>query len=176
MPELSDRATCRKLAPSDVSRVPSGASWKPHRHEEPVGQVARFNIYPEPGSKRYCEVRIFKSLTSMYDYARDTGADQALDFAAIARGVWRRRVFDDGRTRMRPVFAEVLLTTEVMTTEFVVHEAAHVALRFAERIGFDPRSHEPSGAFESGEERYCYAIGRIANGIVLQLAARGLIG
>jgi hypothetical protein len=139
---------------------------------EPAGQVLKFRIKPDPRKSLYVTVRVFRSLTAMWNHCRRTGST-GRDFSGIARERYRRRYDETGYLYTVPECGEMCFSQTRMTVEIVAHECAHMGLGYIRRTmkhaDFSDRTGHHSATDQyRPEERFCLVVGWMA----AQIAAR----
>ena len=104
--------------------------------------------------KHYFKVIVYPTCFKMYRAYKRYSPHGKCDFDAI---VLPRQVerFDKGKHTLSPFLGYILLTSECLNIEVLVHEATHAALYYVKRI-----------QKSKDEEELCYATGRIARVLI----------
>jgi hypothetical protein len=129
----------------------------------------RFSVRPEPKAPKI-EVYVYPTYKALR-------ASATADAVRMYRKVLGYTVSFE--KPVKGVIAQVHLCEKALSAEIVSHEAAHAVLGFAQYKGFHSALHRD---FESGkpacagEERFCYALGKVVQDITTELWDRGYYG
>lgn len=87
------------------------------------------------------------------------------DAEAVTCGFGTGYVNEKGRTIWQKTLGTIFFHRERLGMEVITHEATHAAVRWAERRGITIAPDPKAGPATDNEERFCYAVGRIAKQI-----------
>lgn len=143
---------------------------------DPIPQPIVFRLYPEPQSRLFCRVNVWRDKAEMMAYwERTRGKDSARHHrgaAAIAAGREVYRVFPDGRMRKSGEFCEINCHRVGLDLEIIAHEITHAALAWCNRVRINPATPGNGCDVSGDEERFCYAVGRMVNDLAWGLKRR----
>lgn len=127
----------------------------------------KFRVYPESVHGFYFNVRIYRDQESMQK-AAEYGGGKRKNFsnaAAVVRGLKRGRRTDRG-IAWKKQLGTIYFYKDCVGTEVITHESTHAALRWAEEKKFNVVDRNGpdyiAGDACDNEERFCYALGKIA--------------
>ena len=157
-----------------ASRGVVGLGWGGRDVERTVTDGVRFRVYPEAGSSLFAVVQVFEKKAVMLVTVNRMIAASGLrrsgrETAAVTLTLQRRHIVTN---RLTPLFAEANFHRARFDESTIAHEAAHVAFAWADRIKLGDLSRRGGRMVPNGEERFCYALGRI----VEQMTERGGLG
>ena len=127
----------------------------------------------EPTKKWWGEVHVFPTSRGMLMAIRREGPDPG-NCAAMCR-VYQKVISYPGkgkRGKDTGKVCDIYLSQEDLCVEYIVHEVTHACMAWAKRVGFNWKtSHSVDERkipyFERPSERWAYAVGRVAEQIVL---------
>lgn len=140
----------------------------------PKALLARFRVYPMRRTL-YFQVYVWPTKGAMLWHV-NRGCGMALrgrrNFEAICCPSDTINVKSGGRSRMLPLLGQLHFWKGSLRMGIICHESGHAALSYCERMGYDVKEKvTPAGLgvmdVDCGEERFCYALGNIARGIVV---------
>ncbi|MEO5859168.1 MAG: hypothetical protein ABIR33_09495 [Pyrinomonadaceae bacterium] len=148
-------------------------------------RVIKFRIYPESVHGFYFDVEIHPTVKAMRRTAQREGADSSnfLDADGATLG-FRHYAWDDKRKThvLRKTLGLMVFHRDRLDAEVLAHESGHAAIRWMEAMRLDlemrkdPMADRPMQDEMANEERFCYALGRMAAQISDQCWKHGLQG
>lgn len=140
----------------------------------PARLLAKFRAYPGPRSL-YFKVFVWPTKRAMLFHVN--GACGAAlrgrrDFEALVCPSTTVFFPKRGAQRTRPCLGHIHFHRNSLRMGIICHESGHAALAYCERMGFDVKEKVTARLtntldHETGEERFCYALGNIAREIVI---------
>lgn len=138
-------------------------------------RIVKFRVYPESIHGSYLDVEIHPTVEAMRHAAKRAerkSKGRVADFQdaeAVTCGFGKGYVNESGRTIWRKTLGTMFFHKDRLGMEVITHEAAHAAIRWAERKDITLAPDPKAGPASDDEERFCYAVGRIA----AQIAGKG---
>lgn len=104
----------------------------------------------------YFRVNVWSSKEAMRKHCFWVRLEREAVGVCSSEEIWRKR-------RKIACMGEINLVKRHIGTEVIVHELAHAAHGYARRCGLDfSKDERHKLSLDSAEERFCYAIGRMA--------------
>lgn len=123
-------------------------------------------IFPEIGlSRLYCKVQVWRTKTEMFSYFKgEKGFDGSCTYTEI-------RDYNPGQNdRMQPIFAEMNLSLEKISSRIIVHEVTHAMFCWMKRRKITTKKLETMDT----EEECAYAHTRMLDQLLSKLATQGV--
>ena len=134
----------------------------------------KFKIYPhwKMKTKKYYEVIVFPAKEEMYEYYKNTGGYEELDFDAICRDL---EIYKGDIPSNK--IGEILLTRNSCRTGIIAHECGHAVFQYLRRIHQEETFADLSEDKKiwKAEEMYCQILGDLTMQVVNNLYRNKII-
>ena len=132
-----------------------------------MNRIIKFRVYPESVHGFYFDVSIHPTVERMRKFAERTKAMRGnFDNAeAAVCGFSKGEQDENGRIAWSKTLGAMVFYQKRLGMEIITHECTHAALRWMEAKKFnalDRSGDYVEGEASDNEERFCYALGRIA--------------
>jgi diadenosine tetraphosphatase ApaH/serine/threonine PP2A family protein phosphatase len=126
----------------------------------------RFRAYPARRSRLHWVVAVYRNRTAMRRGYRDWSRERQrktidVQHASAITCAWRVTSYRSGRSRTHDSLGVIHLARDRCRAEVLAHEAAHAALYYFQRRGWDPNDRRL-------DETFAYAV----SDVVAQIAGR----